>query len=419
MFNRQATQRTGHRAFYGWYILIAGFLILVVDGGVRFSFGILVKPLALDFGWDRGTITLAYTLNMLVFGFGQFIAGRLLDRFGPRLLFSIAALITATGLLLTARIASLLELYLYFGLVTAVGISGITVGVVSSTISRWFKSLRGLIGALAVTGISFGHFAIIPALALCMTTFGWRGAWVGLALLVTVVVVPLAITVMKKEPADLGQLPYETRANPAGGPLTASLAPEIPPREVFLSSTFFFVGTTYFFCGFQDFFFVTQFIPFATDAGLSTQHASNIQGLAGLLSFAGLLFFPALSERLGRGKPLSLMFALRVVCFALLLSSDAELSVWLAALLMGFTLMATAPLAAAITGDYYGMKHIGFITGAILWIHHTGGALGAYLGGLTHDLTGSYAGIFLASLLMACAGVASSLGIRPPSPKRK
>jgi len=69
--------------FYGWIILLGGFLILVVDGGVRFSFGVLVKPLAAEFGWDRGAITFAYTLNMLVFGFAQMMAGRLLDRYGP------------------------------------------------------------------------------------------------------------------------------------------------------------------------------------------------------------------------------------------------------------------------------------------------------------------------------------------------
>jgi len=414
--SRQIKPR-GRTAFYGWYILAAAFLILVVDGGVRFSFGVLVKPLALDFGWDRGTITLAYTLNMLVFGFGQLVAGRLLDRFGPKVLFSVSALIASTGLLLTARTTSILELYLYYGVVTAIGISGITVGVVSATLSRWFKSLRGLVAALAVTGISFGHFAIIPALALFMGQYGWRGAWVGLAVLVSVVVIPLSVTVMKKEPADLSQSPYETKADVSTAQPALSRQPEIPPKHAFLSSSFLFVGTTYFFCGFQDFFFVTQFIPFATDAGLGNQHASNIQGLAGLLSFTGLLFFPGLTEKWGRGKPLSLMFSLRVACFSLLLLSQTDFSISAAALLMGFTLMATAPLAAAIAGDYYGVKNIGLITGAILWIHHTGGALGAYLGGLAYDLTGTYTSMFSVALLMAFAGVVTSLGIRPPRVK--
>ena len=91
-------------------------------------------------------------------------------------------------------------------------------------------------------------------------------------------------------------------------------------------------------------------MPFATDAGLTSQHASNIQGLSGLLSLAGVLAFPALTEKLGHGVPLSFMFVLRMVCFGLLVASSTEPAIFTAALLMGFTLMATAPLAAAMTG---------------------------------------------------------------------
>ncbi len=401
--------------FYGWLILLGGFLILVVDGGVRFSFGVLVKPLAAEFGWDRGAITFAYTLNMLVFGFGQMVAGRLLDQYGPRLLFSVSSLIASAGLFLTARTSSIPELYLYYGVVTAVGVSGITIGVVSSTVSRWFRSLRGVIGGVAVTGTAFGHFAVIPALAYFLARFGWRGSWIGLSILVSAVVIPVALAVMKKEPADVSQSPYETRFR-AAVRRTAGTSPaaELSPREAFLSRSFLFIAVAYVICGFQDFFFVTQFIPFATDVGLTSQHASNIQGLAGLLSLLGVLAFPALTEKAGHGIPLSFMFVLRAVSFGLLVFSSKETAVYAAALLMGFTLMATAPLAAAMTGDYYGVRNIGLITGAILWVHHTGGALGALLGGVAYDATGSYAGMFLASLLMAFTGAAVCLGIRPP-----
>lgn len=398
--------------FYGWIILLGGFLILVVDGGVRFSFGVLVKPLAAEFGWDRGAITFAYTLNMLVFGFAQMMAGRLLDRYGPQRLFSISALAASAGLFLTSRTNSIPELYLYYGVITAIGVSGVTIGVVSSTVSRWFRSLRGLIGGIAVSGTAFGHFAIIPALAYSMERFGWRGSWAGLGVLVSAVVIPIALGLMKKEPAEIGLSPYEIGGKTA--PRSASPAPDYSPREAFLSRSFIFVAVSYGLCGFQDFFFVTQFIPFATDTGLTSQYAANIQGLSGLFALLGVLAFPAVTEKAGHGLPLSFMFVLRIVCFGLLVLSSAEPAIVTACLLMGFTLMATAPLAAAMAGDYFGVRNIGLITGAILWVHHTGGALGALLGGMVHDATGSYAGMFLACLVMAFLGAAACLGIRPP-----
>ena len=235
----------------------------------------------------------------------------------------------------------------------------------------------------------------------------------GLGLLVCLVVLPIALAVMKKEPAEVSQTPYRRPARGLTAPASFRTT-ETSPREVFRSWGFFFVAMSYFTCGFHDFFFLTQFIPFATDVGLTNQHASNIQGVAGLLSALGLLTFPILVEKAGHALPLAFMFLLRAVAFALLTLSSGETAISAAAWLMGFTLMATAPLAAAMTGDYYGVRNIGLITGVILWVHHTGGALGAFLGGLAHDLTESYEVMFLASLLTALTGVATGLGVRPP-----
>src|SRR5574342_439750 len=97
--------------FYGWKILTGSFLILLVDGGLRFSFGVLVKPLVSELSRERGAITLAFTVNMLVFACCQPLAGKLLDRFGPKRLFSISALVTTAGLAFTSQTMSLWHLY--------------------------------------------------------------------------------------------------------------------------------------------------------------------------------------------------------------------------------------------------------------------------------------------------------------------
>lgn len=397
--------------FYGWTILAACFLILAVDGGVRFSFGVLIKPLALEFAWDRSAITFAYTLNMLVFGLCQFLAGRLLDQYGPRILFSVSALVATVGLVLTSQTNSLPEFYLYYGVITAIGISGITIGVVSATVSRWFQSLRGFLSGVAITGTSFGHFLIIPFLAFLLSEYGWRLSWIVLGILASAVVIPLSLAVMRKDPAEIGQEPYEY-GDTAVRQRAKQLVSSKSPRQAFLSRSFLVIGTTYFICGAQDFFFVTQFIAFANDQGLTLQEASNIQGLAGLLSFLGLLFFPTLSERFGQGLPISLLFLLRIIGFSFLVFSPDTTSIYVWGLLMGFTLMATAPLAAALAAQRYGLKHIGLLIGAIFWIHHTGGAAGAYLGGLLYDTHHTYELAFTTGLALSLLAALTSLGIR-------
>jgi MFS family permease len=400
------------RDFYGWYILAGAFLILVVDGGVRFSFGILVKPLVSDYSWERGAITLAYSFNMLVFGLSQIFAGKLLDRFGPKILFSISALTASTGLILTSQISTTLELYLYYGVVTAIGLSGMSVSVISSTLSRWFRSLRGFVSGIAISGTAFGQFLFIPLIALLMGKVGWRWSWVALGAVLSLVIVPISLAVMRGSPSEIGQVPYGSNGShidKGHESLSEGLSSGI--TRIFRSKNFLLAGATYFICGFQDFFFVTQLIPFATDQGLSPQEASNLQGIAGFLSIPGLLLFSFLSEKLGRKIPLSLIFLPRILCFALLLYSYGWPFIYAYALLFGFTLMASAPLGSAIMGDLYGLKNIGVLTGTIFWLHHSGGALGAYSGGFLYDLTGTYFVAFLISLFLSVVAALTSISI--------
>jgi len=390
---------------YRWYILAASFLILVIDGGVRFSFGVLIKPLVSEFSWERGAITLAYTLNMLVFACCQPLAGKLLDRFGPKRLFTASALVTTAGLLLTSQTMSLWHLYWSYGVVVAAGISGISIAVVASVLSRWFTQLRVFMSGVAISGTALGQFLFIPLIALLLENFGWRWTWTSLGMLLSLVVVPLSLFVIKSNPA-------ENEPVPAGAAEKFSRDSTTGVSAVLMSRNFLLVGASYFVCGFQDFLFVTQMIPFATDQGLTAQEASNLQGLAGLLSIPGLLIFAAVSEKLGRKIPLFLTFVPRLVCFALLIFFDGRFWIYASALLFGFTLMALAPLGAALVGELYGFKHIGTLTGVIFWIHHLGGALGAYMGGFTYDLTRSYSMAFSFAMILALVALLTSVSIR-------
>jgi len=398
---------------YRWYILAASFLILVIDGGVRFSFGVLIKPLVSEFSWERGAITLAYTLNMLVFACCQPLAGKLLDRFGPKRLFTASALVTSAGLVLTSQTMSLWHLYWSYGVVVAAGISGISIAVVASVLSRWFTQLRVFMSGVAISGTALGQFLFIPLIALLLENFGWRWTWTSLGILLSLVVVPLSLLVIKSHPAENDPVP-------AGAAEKFSHDSSPGVSAVLTSRDFLLVGASYFVCGFQDFLFVTQMIPFATDQGLSAQEASNLQGLAGLLSIPGLLIFAAVSEKLGRKIPLFLTFVPRLVCFALLIFFDGRFWIYASALLFGFTLMGLAPLGAALVGELYGFKHIGTLTGVIFWVHHLGGALGAYLGGFTHDFTGSYSMAFSVASILAIVALLTSASIRAqssPQPK--
>jgi MFS family permease len=285
--------------------------------------------------------------------------------------------------------------------------------VVASVLSRWFTQLRVFMSGVAISGTALGQFLFIPLIALLLEKFGWRWTWTSLGILLSLVVVPISLLVIKSKPVENEQAP-------AGAAEKFSHDSSPGVSAVLTSRNFLLVGASYFVCGFQDFLFVTQMIPFATDQGLSAQEASNLQGLAGLLSIPGLLIFAAVSEKLGRKIPLFLTFVPRLVCFALLIFFDGTVWIYASALLFGFTLMGLAPLGAALVGELYGFKHIGTLTGVIFWIHHLGGALGAYLGGFTYDLTRSYSMVFSLALILALVALLTSASIRAqssPQPK--
>jgi MFS family permease len=249
-------------------------------------------------------------------------------------------------------------------------------------------------------------------IALLLERFGWRWTWTILGILLSLVIIPLSLSFVRTNP-EQEEAPTERVGRKADA--TRSFSSAASPNgvaSVVLSRNFLLLGGSYFICGFQDFLFVTQMIPFATDQGMAAQAASNLQGLAGLLSIPGLLIFSGVSEKAGRKIPLFLTFAPRLICFALLIFGDGPVPITVSALLFGFTLMGLAPLGAALVGELYGFRHIGTLTGIIFWVHHLGGAFGAYVGGFTHDLTRSYSVAFAAALILAAVALLTSAAIR-------
>ncbi|MBU0971317.1 MAG: MFS transporter, partial [Proteobacteria bacterium] len=137
------TQRRKLSFFYGYIIIAAGFCIQAVVWGISNSFGVFFAPLIDEFGWSRATISGAASLGFLVHGSASMLLGTLNDRLGPRLIMSGCGIFLGLGFLLMATLNSVWQLYLFYGLIAAVGLGGIDV-IPLSTVSRWFQKKRGL-----------------------------------------------------------------------------------------------------------------------------------------------------------------------------------------------------------------------------------------------------------------------------------
>jgi MFS family permease len=388
-----------------WSALGAGFTVLFVCTGVNFSFGILFKPMLLEFGWDRATLALASTASLVVYGLAQPFVGRLVDRFGPRRVILPSMLVMALGTGLVARVHTPWQLILLYGVMAAAGYTGTSILPISVHISRWFPGQRGFVMAVGACGFSLGHLAITQVAAHAADAFGWRRTYLLLAGLLVLFFILIA--------AWLRDPPPLAAAQGSPGP-SLDLAHSLTQRVAMGTPAFWWMAGGYVGCGFTDFLLTTHLAPFATDLGLSQSVAANAVTLWGAANIAGILLAGSLADRVGTRRALVATYVLRAASLVFLLLVRNTWQLYLFAVLFGATFFTTAPLTSTFVGTLFGPAYQGAIFGAGNMVHHFAGALGSYAGGLAFDLTRSYRAIFAASaILVAASALFTSLARSP------
>jgi MFS family permease len=403
------------RVSYCWWVLAASFIILFLNAGARLMIGVMVKPIIADFGWSRSEVSAAVFVNMVVFSLAIVVAGRLYDRFGPKRIVLVSSLLFSGGLILMAGMNSLWQFILYYGVISAAGLGGTTSPIFGAIVSKWFEKRRGTAISLAIGGTSLGQFALVPLFTAILVGEGWRTTMIVVGLLCLVVNVVLVLWVVRGDPEELGQTPYgrregagRARAEGAAGP--AGAAVPAGPRSLTLgeamhTASFWLFTVAMFVCGAADFLLTTHLVPMATDHGVPTSTAVSMLAWFGLLSLGGLLLAGPASDLIGDRWPMAAAFGLRVVLFLLVVRYQTAWSFWGLSLGFGLTFLVTAPLTTTLMGRMYGFANIGLLGGVITTVHHTGGGLWAYLGGVVFDATGSY------TLAMLISAVASAVAL--------
>jgi sugar phosphate permease len=194
--------------FYGWYILASSFVILFFNSGARFSFGVMFKPMIGEFGWNRSSISLVFFLHMILYALSFTIVGKVYDRYGPKRMIVISTILLSAGYTLISLINSLWEFFIYYGILTAIGLGGTSAPLIAALMSKWFEKWRGLAISLSLSGSSLGHFALVPLFTIFALRYGWRTSYVLIALIMLVVNTTLVLLVIKGDPDDLGLRPY-------------------------------------------------------------------------------------------------------------------------------------------------------------------------------------------------------------------
>jgi len=391
-------------------MVITSAIILSIHAFGIYSFGIFLKPVTTDLNWDRGALSVAISLSVLVGGALGIFAGRLSDKYGPRFLVTTNGLLSGAGFILLSQMSALWHAYLILGLLMAAGGACVLVPV-TSTIPRWFAQKRGVAMGLTWTGIGLGG-VFSPILAQWLiSSYGWRQAYIVLGL-ITMITVTLLAQFMKRDPQQMGLQAYGK--NEAGDSPESQKPPIIPRKELSLQQAirtghFWILGTIVFCFIFIHNIMLAHIASHISDIGISATIAASTVSIFAGTSLIGRNLGGFLADKVGIRQALIIfLIAMTLVVIWLNFALEAWMF-YLFAIIYGVAYGGIIPLETLISEELFGLKSLGEIFAGILLLGMTGGAVSMPLAGYIFDITGSYSIAFI--ICVAFCAIALTLGL--------
>jgi sugar phosphate permease len=404
-----------HRA---WIVAAAGFVALLAAAAIRATFGILMEPLMMEFGWSHGAISTAASVNLVVFGLSAPFAASLTERFGLTKTVTTALALIALAAALLTQVTQLWQLYLIWG-----GIAGAATGAVAPVLAatvanRWFVARRGLVVGLLTAANSTGQLIFLPLMA-HLTTGGrdwrWTMAVVGGAALLALLI---TLAGLRDRPSDHGLAPYGgTPDDDPTTPTTRRPALHVL-REVARDRVFLALVGSFFICGATTVGLIAvHLIPAAHDHGIPAGEAAGMMALMGVLDIAGTTGSGWLTDRHPARRLLVIYYTGRGLSLLMLPAALSSRGPVLTAftIFYGLDWIATVPPTVALVTQRFG-RETGLV--AFGWIfagHQIGGAAAAWSAGAIRDGAGTYDGVFVVSglLCFAAAVLLTATRVRP------
>lgn len=405
----QQTEVREPRFFYGYLVVALAFIIQAVLAGTLYTFSVFFKPLAAEFDWTRAVTSGAFSLYMVLHGILYIFTGKLNDRVGTRIVMTGCGLFMGVGYFLMSRISTVWHLYLIYGVIIAIGMSGGFVPMMS-TVTRWFVShkRRGLILGIALAGGGFGIMVMPPLANWLISSYGWQKSYQIIGVMVLVIIITSA-QFIRRAPGHTEQI-----RNGAG----AGSGDVIQPGGFSLSQAartrqFWLICAAYFGFGLILQAIMVHIVLHAIGLGISATTAANIFIAIGALSIAGRVVMGSVSDRLGNKAILIICFSLMTAAVAWLLVADQTWMLFMFAVAFGFGYGGLVAAQSPLVADFFGMTSHGVILGVIVSIITFGAAVGPIMAGLIFDATGGYFPAFLIAGAFGAAGLVISLLLKP------
>jgi len=412
-----------------WVVAGVAFVALIGAAGFRAAPGVLMVPLQDEFGWSRGTLSLAVGLNLVLFGLTAPFAAALMDRFGIRRVTASALLLIAAGSGLTVFVQASWQLVLLWGVLVGLGTGSMALVFAATVAQRWFVRRRGLVTGILTAGSATGQLVFLPVVAAVAEHSGWRGASLIIAA-AALAVVPLVVLALRDHPSDLGVSAYGAEEPAAQEETAHALEPDPLPvpaqpgaarlaltalRDASHTRTFWALMVGFAICGATTNGLIgTHFVPAAHDHGMAATTAAGLLAVVGVFDIVGTIGSGWLTDHYDPRLLLGFYYFFRGVGLALLpmlLSDAVHPSVVAFVVIYGLDWVATVPPTVALCREVFGASGT-VVFGWVFASHQIGAALASVAAGITRDRTGTYTGAWIGAAVLCVVAAVISVRVR-------
>jgi MFS family permease len=412
--------------FYGWVILGTAMLAQFVSGpGQTYSVSGFIDPMIEDLELSRTLVSGLYTAGSLTAAATMVLVGRLLDRYGARVMLTAVTVLFGLALLWMSTVDNPVEIYAGFAAIRMLGQGSLSL-IPTTLVALWFVRLRGRVMAVAVLGGTASQAAFPPLIQGLIDNLGWREAWIAMALVVWGLLLAPAILLVRRTPESMGVEPdggpsrkamLDTSIR-AGDTLAAVRKPAEEPvwtlGEAARTPAFWLLMLV----GSSQSLIATALVfhnkSVLTSAGIDSGLAAPVLVMLAPFALVGNFATGVLSDKLPNRYLMAAGQATLVAAMLWIFIMEQPWQAFVYGALLGLSGGVLMAVSSVIWANYYGRHRLGGIRGAAQTSMVASAALGPLPFGLFFDVTGSYTLVLLVFLALPVFAFAAALLAKPP-----
>ena len=375
--------------------------MMMMIWGTFNAFGVFFEPFIKEFGWTRAMTSGASALNTIIFGILCIFSASLSERLGPRWVMTLCGIILGLGYFLMAHLTRTWELYLYFGVFVAIGMSPYI--PLLSLVPQWFTTKRGRMNAIVLSGMGLGIMIVPPIASTLISVWQWRNSYLVMAI-ITLIVMVSASQFLRSLP---NQPLNGKECRPAIG-LADQRNEGLTLRQAIRTRQFALLCLLYFSFLFSLVSITVHIVIHAIGQGIPPTRAALTLSLIGGACIVGMNVMGNIADRFSNKIALGVSYSLMGLSLVWLIPSHSEWSFYLFSMAFGFAYGGMQVLFSPLVAELFGTRSHGVILATGALVGSIGAAIGPIVAGYIFDSLGSYTIAFIICATLAFIGFAST-----------